>query len=35
MFGDNLIKNGGFITFSDYVHALSTLLRGNVEDKIE
>lgn len=35
MFGDSLIKNGGFITFTDYVNVLSTLLRGAIEDKIE
>lgn len=34
MFGDTLTKNGGFITFADYAHALSNLLRGSVEDKI-
>lgn len=34
MFGDTLLKNGGFITFSDYANALSNLLRGSIEDKI-
>lgn len=34
MFGETLGKNGGFITFADYAHALSTLLRGSVEEKI-
>lgn len=35
MFGETLIKNGGFITFADYAHALSSLLRGTVEEKID
>lgn len=35
MFGDTLLKNGGFITFGDYAHALSSLLRGSVEEKIK
>jgi len=35
MFGDTLSKNGGFITFADYAHALSNLLRGSVEEKID
>ena len=35
MFGDTLAKNGGFITFADYAHALSDLLRGSVEEKID
>lgn len=34
MFGDTLVKNGGFITFGDYAHALSNLLRGTIEEKI-
>lgn len=34
MFSETLIKNGGFITFADYAHALSNLLRGTIEDKI-
>lgn len=34
MFGETLAKNGGFITFGDYAHALSSLLRGSVEEKI-
>lgn len=34
MFGETLAKNGGFITFADYAHALSNLLRGSLEDKI-
>lgn len=34
MFGDTLAKNGGFITFADYAHALSSLLRGSIEEKI-
>lgn len=34
MFGDTLVKNGGFITFGDYAHALSKLLRGTIEEKI-
>lgn len=34
MFGDTLLKNGGYITFADYAHALSSLLRGAIEDKI-
>lgn len=34
MFGDTLAKNGGFITFSDYANALSNLLRGSIEEKI-
>lgn len=34
MFGETLIKNGGFITFADYSHALSSLLRGSIEEKI-
>lgn len=34
MFGETLVKNGGFITFADYAHALSSLLRGSVEEKI-
>lgn len=35
MFGAKLDDNGGFITFADYAHALSSLLRGSVEDKIK
>jgi len=35
MFGDTLVKNGGFITFGDYAHALSNLLRGSIEEKID
>ena len=35
MFGETLVKNGGFITFGDYAHALSSLLRGSVEEKIK
>lgn len=35
MFGDRLARNGGFITFGDYAQALSSLLRGSVERKIE
>lgn len=35
MFGETLVKNGGFITFADYAHALSNLLRGSVEEKID
>lgn len=34
MFCETLIKNGGFITFGDYAHALSKLLRGTIEEKI-
>lgn len=34
MFGETLIKNGGFITFGDYAHSLSKLLRGTIEEKI-
>lgn len=34
MFGETLIKNGGFITFADYSQALSSLLRGSIEEKI-
>jgi Ca2+-binding EF-hand superfamily protein len=35
MFSDTLAKNGGFITFADYAHALSNLLRGSIDDKID
>lgn len=34
MFGDLMAKNGGFITFTDYAQALSSLLRGTIEEKI-
>lgn len=34
MFGETLAKNGGFITFGDYARALSSLLRGTIEEKI-
>ena len=34
MFSETLLKNGGFITFADYAHALSNLLRGPIEEKI-
>lgn len=34
MFSETLSKNGGFITFADYAHALSNLLRGTIEEKI-
>lgn len=35
MFGDILVKNGGFITFADYANTLSSLLRGSMDEKIE
>lgn len=35
MFGDKLHLNGGFITFADYAHALSSLLKGEMDEKIE
>lgn len=35
MFSETLAKNGGFITFADYAHALSNLLRGTIDEKIE
>ena len=35
MFAETLAKNNGQITFLDYASALSTLLRGTIDDKIK